>query len=50
MLIKYEKYCLELLHEIVTLWIEIRGHSFAIEWTSKFEKKYSKGTRKTLMS
>lgn len=45
---KYEKYSLELLHEVISLWITIRGHSFAKEWTMTFEKKYSKGVRKTL--
>ena len=44
----YESYSLELLRAVVTLWITIRGHCFAEGWTMKFEKKYSKGVRKTL--
>ena len=48
--LKYEKYLLELLRTIVVLWITIRGHAFAHEWTLKFERRYSKGIRKTLKS
>ena len=47
-LTKYEKYSIELLGVVTDLWITIRGHSFAKEWTMKFEKKYKKGTRKDL--
>lgn len=46
---KYELYSIELLKVITELWITIRGHSFSKEWTMKFERKYKKGTRKTLM-
>ena len=45
---KYEKYSLELLGKITDLWITIRGHSFAKGWNAKFERKYKRGTRKTL--
>ena len=45
---RYEKYSLELLRVIIELWITIRGHSFAKDWTMKFEMKYKKGTRKAL--
>ena len=46
---KCEPYSLELLKAITELWITIRGHSFAKEWTMQFQKsKYQKGTRKTL--
>ena len=45
---KYEKYSLELLGIIADLWITIRGHSFAKNFTMQFVKKYTKGTRKTL--
>ena len=46
---RYELYSIELLKAITTLWISICGHSFAKEWTMKFERsKYQKGTRKTL--
>ena len=45
---RYEKYSLELLRVVIELWITIRGHSFAKEWTMKFETKYKKGTRKAL--
>ncbi len=44
---KYELYSIELLKQISELWIRIRGHAFAKEWTMKFESKYKKGTRKT---
>ena len=45
---KYELYSLELLQAITELWVTVRGHSFSKEWTMKFERKYKKGTRKTL--
>ena len=45
---KYESYKMELLENIATLWITIRGHSFAKEFSNKFVRKYKKGTRKTL--
>ena len=45
---KYEKYSLELLRIIADLWITIRGHSFAKNFTMQFVKKYTKGIRKTL--
>ena len=45
---KYEPYSLQLLQHVTDLWIIIRGHSFVKEFTTKFEKKYKKGTRKTL--
>ena len=45
---KYELYSLELLQEITELWVTVRGHSFSKEWTMKFERKYKKGTRKTM--
>lgn len=45
---KYEKYSIELLEKIVFLWVTIRGYSFAKGWTMKFERKYKKGTRKSL--
>ena len=45
---KYEPYSIELLQVITNLWITIRGHSFAKDWTMKFVSKYKKGTRKTL--
>ena len=41
-------YSIELLQAIIGLWITIRGHSFAKDWTMKFETKYKKGTRKAL--
>ena len=45
---KYEKYSIELLAVITDLWITIRVHSFAKEWSMKFQRKYVKGTRKSL--
>ena len=45
---KYEQYSIELLQVITNLWITICGHSFAKDWTMKFESKDKKGTRKTL--
>ena len=44
----YEKYSIELLSAIVTLWTTIRGHSFAQGWTMHFEKKCVKGVCKSL--
>lgn len=45
---EYEAYSIELLQAITDLWITIRGHSFAKDWTMQFVSKYKKGTRKTL--
>ncbi len=45
---KFEAYSLELLANITDLWITIRGHSFAKGWTMNFERKFKKGTRKSL--
>ena len=45
---KYEPYSIDLLQVITDLWITVRGHSFAKDWTMKFVSKYKKGTRKTL--
>jgi len=47
---KYEKYSLELLRNVVDLWITIRTHAFAKEWTMRFEGRYQKGTRKSLQA
>ena len=46
----YEKYSVELLKNVANLWITIRGNSFARGWTSKFVRKYTRGTRKTLQT
>ena len=46
--LKFEKYSVELLYEVCKLWVTIRGHAFAREWTSKFEQKYTKSLRKDL--
>jgi hypothetical protein len=45
---KYEKYSMELLGAVADLWITIRGHAFSTDYTMTFERKYKKGTRKTL--
>lgn len=45
---KYERYSLELLKIVTDLWVNIRGHSFAKGWTMMSQKKYAKGTRKSL--
>ena len=45
---RYEPYSIELLKVITGLWVTIRGHSFAKNWTMQFESKSKKGTRKTL--
>lgn len=45
---KFEAYSLELLAKITDLWITIRGHSFTKDFTMNFERKYKKGTRKSL--
>ena len=44
----YELYSMELLKAIISLWVTVRAHAFAKEWTMKFERKYKKGTRKSL--
>ena len=44
----YEPYSSELLENIVVLWISIRGHSFARDWSMKSDSKFKKATRKTL--
>ena len=36
---KYEVYSMELLKSIIGLWISIRGHSFASDFTRTFEEK-----------
>ena len=41
---KYESYSMELLQHIIDLWIKIRGHSFAKDFTDKMAGKYKKGT------
>lgn len=45
---KYELYSFELLQHITDVWITIRGHSFAKEFTTKFATRNKKGTRRTL--
>lgn len=45
---KYEKYSVELLTSVVNLWITITSYSFTKCWTMHFEKRYSKGVRKSL--
>ena len=45
---KYEPYSMELLRHITDLWVTIRGHSFAKDFTTNFVWKYKKGTRKML--
>ena len=44
---KYKLYGIKVLEAIAELWITVRGHLFAKKWTSKLEKKFKKGTRKT---
>ena len=44
----YEQYSVELLHAVISLWVAVRAHAFAKEWTMKFQRKYKKGTRKSL--
>ena len=46
--VKLEEYSICLLRAIAEQWINVRGHSFAQGWTMKFEKRYERGTRKTL--
>ena len=47
---RYESYSLELLQEVIELWIRIRCHSFAKCYTMKQQQQYfiKHGTRKTL--
>ena len=47
---RFEKYTIELLKAVVRLWTTMRLHAFAKGWTMKFEKRYQKGTRKTLQT
>ena len=44
----YEQYSIELLKAVISLWVTVRAYAFAKGWTMKFEKKYKKGTRKSL--
>ena len=44
----YEQYSIELLKNVISLWVTVRAHAFAKGWTMKFESKYQKGTRKSL--
>ena len=44
----YEKYSLELLSNIMDLWINVRANAFAKGWTMNFERRCKKGTRKSL--
>ncbi len=37
--IKYEKYSIELLGVVADLWITIRDHSFAKDWTMNLVRK-----------
>ena len=46
---KYEKYSIELLEAVITLWTTVRCFAFAKGWNDHFQKKFIKhGTRKTL--
>ncbi len=47
---QYERYSLELITQVIDLWVSIRGHSFAKGCTMNFERKYTKGTRKSLQT
>ena len=44
----YEQYSIELLKNVVTVWVTVCAHAFAKGWTMKFQSKYQKGTRKSL--
>ena len=43
-----EAYSIELLTNIVGVWVKTRAHAFSKVWTMKFQRKYKKGTRKSL--
>lgn len=45
---KYDSYSIELLKEVIKIWMNVRLHAFAKGWTMKFESKYQKGTCKSL--
>lgn len=45
---KLELYSTELLTAVISLWVTIRAHAFARGWTMMFERRYKKGTRKSL--
>ena len=44
----YEQYSIELLKAVISLLVFVCTHAFAKGWTMKFERKYKKGTRKSL--
>lgn len=44
----YEEYSTELLRAVISLWVTVRVHAFAKEWTMNFQRKYKKGLRKSL--
>lgn len=44
----YEKYSIELLKAVISLWVTVRTHAFSKGWTMQFERRYQKGTRKSL--
>ena len=43
-----EQLSLSVLREITNLWISVRGHSFARDWTMNFNSASKKALRKTL--
>ena len=45
---KFEQYSVCLLQTITELWINIHAHSFSQGWNMMFERKYQRGTRKSL--
>ena len=46
----YEEYSIELLRNIIDVWVNVRAHAFSKVWTMKFQRKYKKGTRKSLQT
>ena len=42
-----EKFCQELLTEIVEVWLSVRGHSIAGQWIEYYKNCTAKNTRKS---
>ena len=37
---QYDKYSVELLKAVVSLWVTVRSHAFTKGWTMQFERQY----------
>ena len=43
-----DQYSIELLKAVISLRVTVRTHAFSRGWTMQFERRYQKGTRKSL--